>query len=452
MTELSDEWFFLVDLKESSIKFYGNRKQIVGIEEGKMQFPDDLISEGVLHEEDQDLFQTMVESMREGFVRTYCMRFNHTDGEANYYNIIYKVMNEDKKSRFIIGKCINVNEQKLLEKKAQTDLLTGCYNKVTTEALIDKCIQEESEGNHALYIIDIDDFKAINDNLGHQFGDKVLQDVSANLKKCFRSYDIIGRLGGDEFVVFMNQSKSLEVIDLCAQRISNAFKNTYSGEKGDYKISGSIGIAICGPDGRSYQELYKAADRALYVSKEKGKDCYSFASESAKVSHIVKKVKKTTNRSISSFFDADILKTSFGVLSSSLSKEEKISACLSLLGKNLMVSSWCMYQLDERYNFLLPIVATEQADEVKLEKAIAMSNEQGIAYSNDRDEIDQVAYTSELKEAKAFMQLQQHIEGVGTVVIALVDEEVARVWSEKELNGAYYVAQMLFSFMASNIE
>ena len=169
-----------------------------------------------------------------------------------------------------------------LDLKAQIDQLTGILNKKAfedyTENRIDNALPIES---HALILIDLDNFKGVNDTLGHAYGDQVLAKIGSILRGCFSSEDYLGRIGGDEFCVFLNQSPDddtayEEFVSARCEQICEAFRSNYTGDDGKYKISGSLGIALFPKDGNSFAELYHASDKALYVSKKCGKDTYSF--------------------------------------------------------------------------------------------------------------------------------------------------------------------------------
>ncbi|MGL5259378.1 MAG: GGDEF domain-containing protein [Lachnospiraceae bacterium] len=187
----------------------------------------------------------------------------------------------------------NIHEGKLLEielkNKAERDSLTNLYNKGTIEKLISDFLNAKAKYMHngALFIIDVDNFKMVNDTLGHSFGDKVLCDLSEKLKNIFRNpsemedlegrEDIIGRVGGDEFMIFIKNTTSKDILINKAESICKAFNNTYKSDNNvEITISSSIGISVFPKNGTCFDELYKGADVALYISKSKGKNVYSF--------------------------------------------------------------------------------------------------------------------------------------------------------------------------------
>lgn len=166
--------------------------------------------------------------------------------------------------------------------KAERDSLTGLYNKGTTAMMISKYLEENSIGGEgALFILDVDNFKNVNDKLGHNFGDQVLCEMSDKLNKIFRKDDIIGRIGGDEFIAFFKGTLSEIIIEEKAKLICNSFYNTFEvGENESCTISSSIGIALFPKHGKTFEELYNKSDIALYSSKESNKNTFTVFEES----------------------------------------------------------------------------------------------------------------------------------------------------------------------------
>lgn len=169
-----------------------------------------------------------------------------------------------------------------LNDKAQIDLLTGILNKRTFEEYAENRISTAlSFEAHALILIDLDNFKGVNDTLGHAYGDQVLAKIGSILRLSFSSEEFLGRIGGDEFAVFLNSSPDdipyKDFVKSKCEELCEAFKNNYTGDDGSYKISGSIGVAFFPEHGSTFKDLYSASDSALYISKRNGKDTYTFA-------------------------------------------------------------------------------------------------------------------------------------------------------------------------------
>lgn len=184
----------------------------------------------------------------------------------------------------VVGKLTNVDMQKRemekLQFKAEIDAMTNVYNKVATRERINAFINNSrKQDKHALLIVDMDNFKKINDTFGHLKGDEVLKDGVGHLKSMFRGDDIIGRIGGDEFVVFMSNVTSREDIVNKAKSIGRAFRRTYSDDANEVIVSASIGISIYPMDGGDYEELLDKSDKALYEVKKNGKNGFCFYHE-----------------------------------------------------------------------------------------------------------------------------------------------------------------------------
>ena len=170
-------------------------------------------------------------------------------------------------------KDINDKKRRELELKyeSQMDMLTGVYNKKTTENVISDYLKSDAgrTGEHAFLIVDIDDFKKINDKYGHLHGDRMLREIAEQLKHSFRKKDVVGRIGGDEFVVFMRGILDGRAAEESARKVCELFREKYHGSE---DISCSIGVAYYPKDGSTYEELYKKSDIALYEAKNSGKN------------------------------------------------------------------------------------------------------------------------------------------------------------------------------------
>ncbi|MCR5235154.1 MAG: diguanylate cyclase [Lachnospiraceae bacterium] len=171
-----------------------------------------------------------------------------------------------------------------LKEQAETDLLTDLYNKVATETKIKEYLDDGVSNKKALmFVLDIDNFKKINDTMGHAFGDEVLSTLGHQLKSEFRINDIIGRTGGDEFIILLKDLKDDATVKKEAGRVATFFKNFKVGEYTKYSATASIGAVEIPTDGVDFDTLYKAADKALYLAKKRGKNQMAFYSETKDV-------------------------------------------------------------------------------------------------------------------------------------------------------------------------
>ncbi len=222
-------------------------------------------------------------------------RIKNVDNHYYWYRVRSTVIRDKRGAPLrMIAFITDVDRQKKenisLKKRAEHDLLTGLYNRVTTTALIDKAISESNSNScHALCTIDIDNFKNVNDTLGHLVGDEVIVEIASEIQNQFREDDIMGRIGGDEFVVFLKDI-SPEDVQRKSKILQEIFCNTHPREDEDYKITGSIGIAFYPRHGKSYRELFAKADTAMYHAKNSGKDaCCIYSQELSELFHDITK-------------------------------------------------------------------------------------------------------------------------------------------------------------------
>ncbi|MGA2142416.1 MAG: GGDEF domain-containing protein [Brevinematales bacterium] len=164
------------------------------------------------------------------------------------------------------------------EELAMHDVLTGLPNRAFLLDRIRMGISEtERKGlKLSIFMIDIDNFKKINDKHGHLTGDKVLIEIALRLKSVIREYDTVSRIGGDEFVILANEIESREQVELMAGRLLEFATVPLIDNKVIIRPTISIGIAMYPEDGRTPEKLIKNADIALYISKKSGKNLYSF--------------------------------------------------------------------------------------------------------------------------------------------------------------------------------
>ena len=176
----------------------------------------------------------------------------------------------------ITGKIRSNKKKKELEDKADTDLLTGLNNKLATERKIKDYMAKNPDKQCMMFMVDVDNFKKINDTMGHAFGDEVLRSLGIQIGAIFRASDIIGRVGGDEFMVFLKDVSTDEAILKEAKKMETFFKNFQAGEYVKYKATASIGVAVFPQEGNDFETLYKAADQGVYKAKKRGKNQLAF--------------------------------------------------------------------------------------------------------------------------------------------------------------------------------
>ena len=164
--------------------------------------------------------------------------------------------------------------QKAIKTERDTDGLTGLLNKSSMMREIRKSMTNAPE-NGILVMLDVDDFKRINDSYGHVIGDFVISGIARCLNSSFRSSDIIGRFGGDEFVVFMPFTHDVVIAQSRVKKVLSLMAETIELPNENDKVTGSFGIAVCSEFGDTYDDLFRKADYALYQAKSGGKNQFS---------------------------------------------------------------------------------------------------------------------------------------------------------------------------------
>lgn len=166
------------------------------------------------------------------------------------------------------------------------DRLTGCYDKMTIQHLTELCFSKSGRHqSHAMFVIDVDNFKKVNETWGQEFGDIVLNDIAAVLRRIFRRSDYIGRIGDAVFLVLLQDVETERLSEKKAQEFYKALDTLFSA-RGDerYKPSCSVGIARYPVDGTSFETLFQSAEAALCEAKRRGRNRVAFASDGFPVS------------------------------------------------------------------------------------------------------------------------------------------------------------------------
>lgn len=289
--ELTSENLFEADLKHNRIDY--------GAEKFNRAFPllhTEMYSEVVEFVTNNAIFPDDVEKYYHTFSRENLTNI-FSKNDIHEISLDHRILSKDSREYYwvkstvihladsnmdslkIIGYTKNIDvekrhEQELLQ-QSQKDSLTGLYNKKVTRFMIEDYINGiGKDEKHALIMMDVDNFKSINDTYGHIQGDNVLLAISENLPHIFRSSDILGRIGGDEFFIFIKDYGSDEQLLSKLTALSGMFGEIQVGENSEKAISGSIGVAIYPIDANNYHDLYKKADMSLYYAKEHGKDCF----------------------------------------------------------------------------------------------------------------------------------------------------------------------------------
>lgn len=203
---------------------------------------------------------------------------------SRMFNSMMDIISNNYKELSASKAALEVSEQELkknyahIEQLAYHDGLTGLYNRVAFMKYAYEIFHDASVGasKHAIFFIDLDNFKNINDTLGHDYGDLLLKDVSDRMFSCIASDDILARNGGDEFLILKNRFDTVDDLENFASQLVNVVHHPFILNDETAVVSMSVGIAVFPNNGLTVSELIKNADIAMYNAKNSGKNSYRF--------------------------------------------------------------------------------------------------------------------------------------------------------------------------------
>lgn len=269
-------------IKSKQLRFIGNTLQDIEfpkqVDNASVEFMKYLPDDEELREQVRKIFVSMENDRGK---REFPIEFMRNGQKIHLKLQLTTMEGQNGEVRKCIGVLEDDAEEQQLREKATRDPLTGLYNRSSAIEEIEKCLafSELSKGvTHAYMILDVDNFKALNDTLGHQMGDKALQDLADILRRHFREYDILCRLGGDEFLVFVKNIPE-KAIDRNVSSLLKKMELTYEGQGLSVKITVSAGIALVSDLSMSSEEMYRRADMALYQVKKESKNSFHIYEE-----------------------------------------------------------------------------------------------------------------------------------------------------------------------------
>lgn len=281
MQNLTPDKLFHIDIKTKTFHHDDRSALSYGFPLEVPNFMETMVEQNIVHPDFKQGFLQDTEAFMSGKKLDYKVLSLVAEGVYEWFHVQGRFIHDENGEPIeIFGKMENIQKKLDLENRANHDPLTKVLNKVVFAEKVEKILSQHTKGiHHALVIIDMDDFKEVNDTYGHPFGDFVLENFAHRIKNCIRDIDLLGRLGGDEFIVFLkgvfDKDMALNRVNTMIERLKLPFSN---GEH-SYKLSASIGIAIIPEDGITYDALYSHADKATYESKHRGKNMATLYSE-----------------------------------------------------------------------------------------------------------------------------------------------------------------------------
>lgn len=275
----------LVSLEGKWLKVNQSLCGIIGYSEAELQA---MNFQMITHPDDLDIDLSYVKQLVAGKISSYQMekRYICKNGKTVWVLLSGSLLRDtENKPVYFIAQIQNIDNQKMIENElkfiANHDVLTGLANRKQLESSFAQALAyaKRNKTHLAVMFLDLDGFKAINDQYGHEAGDLLLVEVSSKLYHCLRETDILVRLGGDEFIVVLTELSDGLLVSEVAKKILTMMTKPIQIKNHKIAMTISIGISLYPKDGMTLQSLIKQADKALYHVKEDGKDGFKFYSD-----------------------------------------------------------------------------------------------------------------------------------------------------------------------------
>lgn len=470
----SNDVIFEWDMKKDKMLYSSNWEKKFGYIPVMDGASTRLLTQSHIHPEDLDLVENLLRQMG-GSMPYGEIEFRLADREGSYRWYKAKATAQfDRTGRAFkaVGIMTDIDAEKRasqeLEEKASRDELTGLYNRSTARKEIEHYLENrKDEEMAAMMIIDVDDFKMINDRYGHMFGDAVLKETASVLTKLLRKEDIISRIGGDEFLIFMKDIRKADILENRAEKIRDSFQSMFQQDRTPCDFSSSIGIACCPQDGTSFEELFRRSDLALYHTKSKGKNGYCLFDSSLTEQRIGFPVPAVT---ASTRIDPageqekktdDLIEQIFRKIYEEEDLEQAVSSILEMAGSRFSVSrayiyeesedgsscsntfEWCnqgvIPQMGLRQNISYEMLSNQYKDNF---------DENGIFYCPDisllpRDHRE--ALTPQ--ETKSTLQCVIRDGGVYKGFVGFDECVIRRMWTKDQISALTLIAKLLSIFL-----
>lgn len=453
---LMNEFYFEYDIdsREFKIFVYLNDRSSFIVREDFGEFCKDILENHLPDEKARMQFEAFRSYVEDG-VDSFCVQFATTYlSQAARVDVVSfngSTFYRNDRKEIVMGtmKCIRrgQKEETYYLTDAAKDCATGLFNKRAIMEYVTERIQISGSDKMAVIIMDIDDFKEINDTFGHLFGDEVIAKVSDVINSVVNSKGVVGRFGGDEFMIILENYRSKEALETLLGTIAQHLKWLYRGIKDELNLTASIGVARFPDDGRKYEELFEKADKALYIVKQRGKNGYAIYDDQIHGTMNVMKDVAMRRRRLTSDW-ADVISESIlelhrfgqaaipGVMRH-VCEATEISGINVYFGENLART-----YTEGTFNKFM-----ENATEYVNEEYLKEFDENGVFILKNVDEIfvkyPQLYKTCDEDDVRAFMQCVTYSGNTPTVLISYDVVSHTYNWEATEANLLILLAKMI---------
>ena len=350
LRDQSEGIIFDLDLNTDTLTCSPRWQKIFGYPPLSAHFLAQLPHSGHFHPDDLSPLLSWADSLRQGKDSLHYQEVRIINSSGKYiWCRIHAQLQRDERTQTnrVVGIIYDIDEFRqatlALKERAERDSLTRLLNKASIQQLVTEHLNSQPSGQmSALLILDLDNFKSINDTYGHLYGDAVLTQIGSNLRRLFRSHDIIGRIGGDEFLIFLKDIPDADLVHSRCNLLLATFRELFRRLVPELNVSCSIGAALSPTHASNYAELYQRADEAMYLAKTNGKDRYKLYNPRDKYDALLENATYANTRidsnEQSNLTDNSLIRFVFRALYESNDLEYTVNELLAHIGQQFNVS------------------------------------------------------------------------------------------------------------------
>lgn len=461
-TDIIFEW----DIAHDTLVFSANFRKTFGYTPTANDISTKLPLSENIHKNDMNRFLTLMDNAASGVPYSETeFRIRDVDGNFTWRRIRATTQYDSSGTPIkVVGVIINIDkdkkQQEQLLKQARQDPLTGLLNKSAIRLTIDHMISAAPNQCGTMFIIDLDNFKYINDHFGHLYGDTALSEVAGKLKQLFRASDAIGRIGGDEFLIYVSGLNKDDAAYKAACIIEAFSDIQIASQQG--LIGCSIGAAIYPEDGEDYYSLYKHADEALYSAKDSGKGQFHlYGSLPARPNILMRSFIGSIIDSDSNQVTAQLAQYSFRMLYNAIDIELAVSQILEIVGRAYSVSrvyifensddgKYCCNTFEWCADGITPQIDSLQnlCYETDMHGFVESIHENGFVYYSDIRELPDHLYEILKRQGiRSILQCGIWDDGEFLGYVGFDECKKNRVWNQEQVDALTLISNVLSTFL-----
>ncbi len=401
------------------------------------------------------------------------LRALNSEGQYLWSRVRYAITRDkDNNPDHIIGIIYDIDQLKTeaisMRQQAKQDGLTSLLNSASIRREVKDYLSVRKESAlGAMLILDVDNFKAINDTLGHFYGDAVLKQMGQDLKSLFRSQDAIGRSGGDEFIILLKDIPDKSIVTERCKLLVEHFRELFARLTPNLPVSVSIGASVAPENGVTYADLYRLADEALYQAKRKGKNGFVVYNSKEKFSYISapdSHVTRIDSDFRASLDDESMMEFIFNLLYDTRDFDTTVNEILAFVGIQFNVSrvyifenngdntacsntfEWCNEGIDPQIEFLQDLRYAEDLPGFR-----EAYNEEGILYSTDINELTpEVRAVLEPQGVKSMLHCSIMDDGISRGFVGFDECTANHLWTQGQVSMLKLISKVLSVFITKH--